>query len=91
MEQTAFAIIEFLYEQKKPVSKYHIFSRAEIPTQRPDRLTTILDVLLKMGWVSVIETTHSSYFEISGKGRTHFDRWGKDFLQFTREVRKTTK
>jgi predicted transcriptional regulator len=84
MEYIAFSILNYLIKRKgsAPVSKYHVMSRARIPTQRADRLNTVFDLLLKKGFVSRIKTEHTSFYKITEEGEKEYNRWIKYFLQF---------
>ncbi len=84
MEYTIFSILEYLHKRKDsdPVSKYHVMSRANIPSQRPDRLNTVFDLLLQKRWVSILNTEHASFYKITDEGEREYNRWVKEFLQF---------
>lgn len=86
MEYTVFSILRYLLKRKNldPVSKYHVMSQAKIPSQRPDRLNTVFDLLLTKGWISRIKTEHASFYKITDEGVSEYNRWIKDFLDFCR-------
>lgn len=87
-EYTVFTILEYLYEKKQsePVSKYNIMTRTRLPTQRPDRVDSILNLLVNRGWISLVKTEYSSFYKITGDGEKEYNRWIKEFLDFTRSL-----
>jgi len=87
-EYTVFTILEYLLKRKQsePVSKYHIMTRVRLPSQRPDRVGSVLDLLVERGWVSLVKTEHASFYKITEEGEKEYNRWIKDFLEFTRSL-----
>lgn len=82
-----FSIMEYMYMLPKPVSKYHITTKVPgISSQRPDRISQIVDMLEKNGYVDALQTENVTYYQISQKGREAYDRWIKEFLDFMRSL-----
>jgi DNA-binding PadR family transcriptional regulator len=83
------SILEYLYisSRKIPVSKYNITSNTPIRLQRPDRVNLMMDSLEKNGFVSS-ESTSSNirFYVITEQGINAYEKWIKDFLNFTRSV-----
>lgn len=90
-EYTVFTILEYLFTRKfsEPVSKYHIMTRVRLPSQRPDRVSAIVDLLVAKGWVSLVKTEHASFYQITPAGETEYNRWIKAFLDFARSLYQT--
>ncbi|MFH0749273.1 MAG: hypothetical protein V1915_05105 [Candidatus Bathyarchaeota archaeon] len=87
-EYTVFTILEYLFARStsEPVSKYNIMTRARLPSQRPDRVDSILGLLVTRGWVSLVKTEYSSFYRITEEGAKEYTRWIKEFLDFTRSL-----
>ena len=87
-EYTVFAILEYLYRRRQigPVSKYHIMTRVHLPSQRPDRVSSVLELLVERGWISLVKTEHASFYTIAEEGAKEYSRWIKDFLEFARSL-----
>jgi len=85
-EYTVFTILEYLIKRKQsgPVSKYHIMTRVHLPSQRPDRVSSVLELLVERGWISSVKTEHASFYRITEEGEKEYSRWIKDFLEFAR-------
>lgn len=87
-EFTVFNILEYLVKRKQlgPVSKYHLTTRVHLPSQRPDRVSSVLNLIVERGWVSVVKTEHASFYRITEEGEKEYNRWIKDFLDFVRSL-----
>jgi len=90
-EFTVFTILEYFVNTTRlePVSKYHIMTRVHLPSQRYDRVASVLDLLVKRGWVSLTKTEHASFYKITEEGEEEYNRWIKDFLEFVRSLYPT--
>lgn len=87
-EYTVFTILEYLLARKglEPVSKYHLMTRVRLPSQRPDRVSTVLELLVERGWVTLVKTEHASFYRITEDGEKEYNRWIRDFLDFARSL-----
>ncbi len=87
VEYTMFSILEYMNALRQPVSKYHITTKVPgISSQRPDRISQIVDMLEKNGYVEALQTANVTYYQISQKGRDAYNRWIKEFLDFMRSL-----
>jgi len=86
-EYTMFSILEYMYMLHQPVSRYHITTKVPgISSQRPDRVSQIVDMLEKNGYIEQVQTANVTYYQISQKGREAYDRWIRQFLDFMRSL-----
>jgi len=82
-----FSILEYMYTLRQPVSKYHVITKVPgISSQRPDRISQIVDMLEKNGHIEALQTANATYYQISQKGRDAYYRWIKEFLDFMRSL-----
>jgi len=90
-EYTVLAILEYFvrHEVLGPVTKYHVMNRVPgLATQRQDRISEILDLLVLRGWVSFekLESGNAVY-KITPVGKLEYDKWVREFLSFVRILR----
>jgi predicted transcriptional regulator len=82
-----FSILEYIYMVRQPVSKYHLLKKVPgISTQRPDRVSHFVDMLVKNGYLETMQTANVMYYQISQKGKDAYDLWIKQFLDFMRSL-----
>jgi DNA-binding PadR family transcriptional regulator len=89
-EFTILAILEYLVRQEPigPVTKYHLMNRVPgIPSQRQDRVSAILDLLVQRGWVTAEAKDNTVAYLITHAGKTEYDKWVKQFLAWVRTLR----
>lgn len=90
-ELTVLTILEYLvrHEGFGPVSKYHIMNHVpDLPSQRQDRVSTILELLVRRGWVSTESKDDGVMgYRISESGKTEYRKWVSQFLSFARKLR----
>ncbi len=76
--------------QKIPVSKYHIITKIQgIKQQRPDRISHIMDILERNGYIKSVKTPNATFYQITELGKDMYSRWVKDFLNFARSANNT--
>lgn len=90
-EFTVLTLLEYLvtHELTGPVTKYHLMNRVPgLPSQRRDRVSTILDLLVQKGWATT-ETHEDGIvgYMVSQSGKDEYRRWVSQFLAFARKVR----
>ncbi|MDQ6864662.1 MAG: DUF4364 family protein [Thermoproteota archaeon] len=86
-EYTTLSILEYLYINTKntPVSKYHIITKVHgIRHQRSDRVSNIMDILERNGFIKSMNTPNATFYQITEKGSEVYLKWVKDFLEFAR-------
>jgi DNA-binding PadR family transcriptional regulator len=86
-EYTTLSILEYLYINTKntPVSKYHVTKKVHgIRNQRSDRVSSIMDILERNGFIKSINTPNATFYQITEKGSEVYLKWVKDFLDFAR-------
>ena len=82
-----FSILEYIYVTRQPVSKYHLSNKVPgISTQRPDRVSHLVDMLVKNGYLETMQTANVMYYQISQKGKDAYDLWIRQFLDFIRSL-----
>lgn len=90
-EYTVLAILEYFvrHESLGPVTKYHVMNRVPgLPTQRQDRVSEIMDLLVLRGWVSLEkQESGSAVYKITAEGKIEYDKWVREFLSFVRILR----
>jgi DNA-binding PadR family transcriptional regulator len=90
-EYTVLAILEHFvrHEALGPVTKYHVMNRVPgLATQRQDRVSEILDLLVQRGWVSLEKQESGiAVYKITAEGRVEYDKWIRQFLSFVRILR----
>lgn len=89
-EFTVLTILEYFvrHEALGPVSKYHVMNRiAGLPSQRQDRVSTILDLLVQRGWIATETAESGEVYKITELGRMEYNKWVMDFLSFVRVLR----
>lgn len=86
-EYTMFSILEYIYLLGQPASKYHLATKIPgLSSQRPDRVSQLVDLLQKNGYLEAVQTANITYYRISQKGREAYDLWIKQFLDFMRSL-----
>ncbi|UCH38212.1 MAG: hypothetical protein JSV76_03400, partial [Candidatus Bathyarchaeota archaeon] len=87
-EYTVLRVLEYLFQKKDsyPISKYHILTKVSSATQRQDRISSILQVLVDNGWITVLKTEKASFYRITSKGEEAYSKWVHDFLLFARST-----
>lgn len=88
-EFTMLTILEYLVlnSRSTPLSKYHISTKVEgIKQQRRDRVTNMMDILERKGFVKSIATPSAIFYQITDSGIRAYMDWVKPFLDFTRET-----
>jgi DNA-binding PadR family transcriptional regulator len=58
-----------------------------LPSQRQDRVSAILDLLVQRGWVTAESKDNTVAYIITDAGRTEYDKWVKQFLAWVRTLR----
>ncbi len=90
-EFTVLVILEYFVRREAlgPVSKYHLMNRVPgLPSQRQDRVSTILDLLVQRGWVSAEPKGNSALaYKITELGKEEYNKWVKEFLSFVKVLR----
>ena len=89
-EFTILAILEYLVHQEPagPVTKYHLMNRVPgLPSQRQDRVSTILELLVQRGWVRAQSNENAVAYLITPAGKTEYDKWAKQFLAWVRTLK----
>ena len=89
-EFTILAILEYLVRQEPigPVTKYHLMNRVPgLPSQRQDRVSAILDLLVQRGWATAEAKDDTVAYLITQAGKTEYDKWAKQFLAWVRTLR----
>jgi len=90
-EFTVLTILEYLvrHEVSGPVSKYHIMNRVpDLPSQRRDRVSAILELLVERGWVFTESKEDGVIgYRISESGKAEYKKWVGQFLSFVRKLR----
>jgi len=90
-EVTVLAILEYFvrHESLGPVTKYHVMNRVPgLPSQRQDRISEILDLLVTRSWVSLEKQADgSSAYKITAEGKVEYSKWVQEFLSFVRILR----
>lgn len=90
-EYTLLAILEYFvrHESLGPVTKYHVMNRVpSLPTQRQDRVSEILDLLVVRGWVSLEkQDSGTAVYRITSQGKVEYEKWVREFLSFVRILR----
>ena len=89
-EFTILAILEYLVRQETigPVTKYHLMNRVPgLPSQRQDRVSTILDLLVQRKWISEEPKDDTVAYVITKDGKSEYDKWVKQFLTWVRTLR----
>ena len=89
-EFTVLVILEYFvrHEALGPVSKYHVMNRIPgLPSQRQDRVSSILDLLVQRGWVSAEEGDSVFAYKITELGKEEYNKWVKEFLSFVKVLR----
>ena len=82
-----FSILEYIHTLRQPVSKYHLSTKVpSISTQRPDRVSQLVDMLVRNGYLETVQTANITYYQISQKGRDAYDQWIRQFLDFMRAL-----
>ena len=82
-----FSILEYVYTLRQPVSKYHISTKVPgISTQRPDRVSQLVDILVRNGYLETMKTVDITYYRISQKGVDAYSQWIRQFLDFMRSL-----
>jgi predicted transcriptional regulator len=93
-EYTMLSILEYLYVngQKTPVSKYNIVTNTPgIRQQRADRVNLMMDSLEHNGYIkSEYTSSNVIFYRITQKGIEAYEKWIKDFLDFSRSTNITT-
>ena len=82
------SILEYLYIHARttPVSKYHISLKVPgIKQQRRDRISSMMDMLERKGFVKSFQTASTVFYQITDKGTEAYFNWVKPFLEFARE------
>lgn len=81
-------VLQYLFQKRDsyPISKYHILTKISSATQRQDRITSILQLLLDKGWIEVLKTERASFYRITKAGEEVYAGWVKDFLEFARSI-----
>lgn len=89
-EYTILAILEYMciHARDAPVSKYRIMKIKGLSTQRPDRVSRIIELLEKNGYITSIKTPTATYYKVSERGLNIYNKWARDFLEFVRELRE---
>jgi|SRR5208282_691229 len=90
-EFTSLAILEHFvrHEAFGSVSKYHIMNRVTgLSTQRHDRVSAILELLVERGWISPESKEDGLIgFRTSASGKAEYRKWVSQFLSFVRKLR----
>jgi DNA-binding PadR family transcriptional regulator len=90
-EFTILVILEYFvrHENLGPVTKYHVMNRVpSLPTQRQDRVSEILDLLVLRGWVSLErQDGGATGYKITPEGKIEYGKWIRQFLSFVRMLR----
>ena len=82
-----FSILEYIYVLRQPVSKYHLATKVPgISSQRPDRVSQLVDMLEKNSYLEAMQTANTTYYQISHKGREAYEVWIRQFLDFMRSL-----
>jgi len=90
-EYTVLAILEYFvrHERLGPVTKYHVMNRVPgLATQRQDRVSEILDLLVTRGWVLLEKQERgNAVYRITSEGREEYQKWIREFLSFVKILR----
>lgn len=90
-EYTVLAILEYFvrHEGLGPLTKYHVMNRVPgLATQRQDRISEILDLLVTRGWISLEkEERGNAVYKITPEGRDEYQKWIREFLSFVKILR----
>jgi len=90
-EFTVLVILEYFvrHEPLGPVTKYHVMNRIPgLPSQRQDRVSAILDLLVQRGWLAMeSKQENAPVYRITEQGKLEYNKWAKDFLSFVRVLR----
>lgn len=84
------AILEYMciYARDTPISKYHILTKVKgLSTQRPDRISRIMDTLERNGYIKSVKTPNAKFYQVTEKGLKVYYKWAKDFLEFVRSLK----
>lgn len=59
-----------------------------LPSQRQDRVSAVLDLLVQRGWLSVESRNDGGeLYKITEAGKAEYDKWVKEFLAFVKVLR----
>jgi len=89
-EFTILAILEYLVHQEPAgaVTKYHLMNRIPgLPSQRQDRVSAILDLLVQRGWITAQSNENTVVYIITPAGKLEYDKWAKQFLAWVRTLK----
>lgn len=89
-EYTMLAILEYMCinARETSISKYHILTKVKgLSTQRPDRISRIMEMLEKNGYIKSIKTPNATFYQVTEKGLRVYYKWAKDFLEFVRSIK----
>ena len=90
-EYTVLAILEYFvrHESLGSVTKYHVMNRVPgLATQRQDRVSEILDLLVTRGWISLEKREGGNVvYRITSEGRDEYQKWIREFLSFVKILR----
>jgi DNA-binding PadR family transcriptional regulator len=90
-EYTVLAILEYFvrHESLGPLTKYHIMNRVPgLATQRQDRVSEILDLLVTRGWIALEKRERgNAVYRITQEGRDEYQKWIREFLSFVKILR----
>ena len=77
------------HEASDSVSKYHIMNHVTgLSTQRHDRVSSILQLLVERGWISTESKEDGVIgYRISESGKAEYRKWVSQFLSFVRKLR----
>jgi len=90
-EYTVLVILEYFVRRETlgPITKYHVMNRIPgLPSQRQDRVSAVLDLLVQRGWLSVESRDDGGeLYRITEAGKAEYHKWIKEFLAFVKVLR----
>ena len=87
-EYTMLSILEYICNNSvnTRISKYHIIHKIpEIKKQRSDRISHLLEILEKNGYIESQLDNNTNYYKATQEGFHVYNIWVSKFLQFVRE------
>ncbi len=89
-EYTMLAILEYMCINARdtPISRYHIITKVKgLSTQRADRVTRIMEMLERNGYIKSIKTPNATFYQVTERGLNAYYKWAKEFLEFVRSLK----
>lgn len=85
-------LVEYIiYNQSKQgFTKYELTNKVpNLPTQRQDRISEIIDKMLESKHIEIIfETPNATYYTLTDEGKKWYNEFGKKFKKFIEMIRK---